>query len=318
MSWKEDFKGQLRDIGIVEGDLIYVSVSFQNNLELLPKANDLLDIFIDVVGDRGTLIMPTYTNKLPMWQVYLNHNKFIYDKESTQPNTGILPSLLMRNKNAIRSNHPTNSIVCIGMRSTEIVEVHDEKSGAYSIFSWLESEKGKALFMGTGSELPALRHEIQSRIGLLEKVPYWQGVRYQNRGEGNNIFKRKDVGGCVVETKQMIEILRSSNFILEGEFQKMDYYLIDLSKAVKILINDMRNNLENYLCSDPLCSWCRFIERKENVHKSERLGKGKTYPCNKVLRSVFNILLYFHIKSVPYSHYLLLKLARSIQKNKSI
>ena len=59
MSWKEDFKGQLRDIGIVEGDLIYVSVSFQNNLELLPKANDLLDIFIDAVGDRGTLIMPT-------------------------------------------------------------------------------------------------------------------------------------------------------------------------------------------------------------------------------------------------------------------
>ena len=309
ISWQADAEDELRNLGIENGDMIYIAASFREYLDLLPRVNDLIDALVNVVGKRGTIIMPAYTRKFPMWQIYLGHDNFVFNKETTQPNTGILPSLLMRNKSALRSNHPTNSIVCIGARSREVTTVHNKLSGAYSIFTWLSKQNGKLLFLGTGDSLPALRHEIQSRVGLLEKVPYWQGVKYQDKDK-ISIFRRKDVGGCITETKQMIRVLRSNDLISEGNFLKMDYHSIYAPKSVKHLIDDMRKNFSNYLCNDPLCSWCRYLERKEHVSETKKIGKGKTYPSNQVLKLLFDLFHYLHIKNVPYAHRVLVILTK--------
>ena len=303
MSWSEAAHTKFINLGVKKGGNLYVSASFGENMQLIPRVNDIIDVLLNILGNDGTMIMPAYNQKMPLWQVYFVRKEYIFDKDKTQPNTGVMPSLFMRRDGVVRSSHPTNSLLCLGKNADKIVDSFGVGSGAYDIFSWLAEHDGQILYLGTGDELPALRHEIQARKGLLNMVPSWQGIRYFDN-DMVRLFIREDVGGCVTQTGRMIASLRKENKIEESELLEMDLHLLDAKSTIEILDIDIDNNLSSYICLDPCCSWCRYVEKKVRV-KADMLGKGYTVPSNFVLYVVFYMLHGLFLRSVPGVRYLL-------------
>lgn len=305
---------ELEYLGICKGQVLYVSASFASLLSASFKAKNLLDALIELLGDEGTLIMPTYTQKQPLWMVYLKLTKYIYNVNTTQSTTGLLPELLRVKKGSYRSSHPTNSIVSYGKLANKFCSKHNIDSGAYEPFKWISEYGGKFLFIGLNDSFPGLRHQVQDQAGLLTLINHWQGVRYYN-GKSMLIFHRKDVGGCTTNSNIMYKILKNKSMVNKGKLIGLESNLLDAKSTLKILANDMIDNLDKYLCCDRYCSWCRIIERRKHITHNRK--HKNSFFCKKLLNFGYS----YSIKKMPFSRsvkFFIIELCESKKLHKHI
>lgn len=83
---------------------------------------DLIDLFFDWAGGKGNVLMPSFSYSLG--QRRLKGEKVKFDISSTPAETGIIPELYRRNKEVLRSLHPTHSVIGRGYLVEEIINLH--------------------------------------------------------------------------------------------------------------------------------------------------------------------------------------------------
>lgn len=118
-------KNELADIisnklKLSNGDISFVHSSL-DRLNLDFPSFQVLDILLELVGDEGTLIFPTYP-KLTSYK-YLKSGE-VFNINRTPSYMGILSEFARRHSKAIRSLHPTKSVVAIGKNAEEITSSH--------------------------------------------------------------------------------------------------------------------------------------------------------------------------------------------------
>jgi len=113
----------INKLGVMKGKVVFVhsSLGFLN-IDFPPFK--VLGILIDLVGPEGTLIFPAWHFNYRA-EDYLKKG-LIFDVKRSPTVMGLLPELARRHPLAIRSNHPTNSIVAIGKNAKEIIEDHEK------------------------------------------------------------------------------------------------------------------------------------------------------------------------------------------------
>ena len=113
----KDIVSTLEEAGIKEGDVLMVHAdlaSFGKLGEIVDKkefANVFISAFIEVIGEKGTLIVPTFT--------YSFCNNEIYDPDNTPSTVGLFTEEIRKRKDAFRSIHPIFSVSAIGERAKE-------------------------------------------------------------------------------------------------------------------------------------------------------------------------------------------------------
>lgn len=82
-------------------------------------ADALLDALIEVVGETGTIIMPsfTYTTNIP---------KPYFNFKDTPGRTGALTEVFRKRQETLRSLHPTHSVIGQEARAREFLGNHIE------------------------------------------------------------------------------------------------------------------------------------------------------------------------------------------------
>ena len=111
-----------KDLGLAVGDLVYVH-SGMDGLNLDFPFYRILFLIQQVIGPGGTVVFPTYPNhRISSYEWLKQGNRF--DVRRTPSYTGILTEFARRQRNAVRSLHPTKSVCAIGPAAKELTSTH--------------------------------------------------------------------------------------------------------------------------------------------------------------------------------------------------
>jgi aminoglycoside 3-N-acetyltransferase len=112
----------VQDLGLAAGDLVYVH-SGMDGLNLAFPFYRILFLIQEVIESSGTVLFPTYPNHRMSSYEYLRQGQ-VFDVRRSPSYTGILTEFARRQRNAVRSLHPTKSVCAIGPAAKEITATH--------------------------------------------------------------------------------------------------------------------------------------------------------------------------------------------------
>jgi aminoglycoside 3-N-acetyltransferase len=254
----------IRDLGLEAGDVVYVH-SGMDGLNLAFPFYRILFLIQQVIGPGGTVVFPTYPNHLISSYEYLLQQK-VFDVRRTPSYTGILTELARRQRNAVRSLHPTKSVCAIGPAAKELTATHHLSPYPYdtgSPYYKLIANQGKIMGLGVSTNYISFGYCVDD--ALKEKFP----VRvYHDR-----IF---DVS-CV-------------NY--EGETVIVSTYAHDMSRVVH---GDVRNFMKTHVstaaCQDLVIRGMKFFRASAAKLFPEMLSlaeRGVTAYPRSVYRKSFS------------------------------
>ena len=179
-----DFIEKLSNIGVKDGDIIYIHsqlfgigmVEGARNSEEL--CQNVLQNFLELVGHKGTLVVPTFTTKIAR-----TGQPFYSD--SSVCDTGTFSEFVRKQKNSIRSLHPINSVTALGPLSHEICEnVAATNYGYETPFHRMLKLNAKAVNVGFANRFSnSWHHHAETSLNLpylynkLLDIEVWQGEK---------------------------------------------------------------------------------------------------------------------------------------------
>jgi len=136
-----------REAGVEEGDTLLIHSStrrtfkryLDQGIRLTPE--DILDSYIEAVGDTGTVLLPLFNFDFP--------KGITFDLKNSPSHMGALTEAARKHPLAVRTGHPIYSFAVIGAKSNEFESVDN--------------------FSGYGADSPfALLREMQGKIAVLD------------------------------------------------------------------------------------------------------------------------------------------------------
>lgn len=153
-----NLKDNLIKIGVKKGDLLYIASDTINfllqckkslsqtesnisNDEIKQKSlNGLIDVFIDVVGENGTILIPTFNFD------FCKNQPFIYNE--TKSSVGILGDIALTRKDFKRSKHPIYSFAVYGKDKDFLTNLRNISAwGGDSPFAFMLHQYDRAKFV---------------------------------------------------------------------------------------------------------------------------------------------------------------------------
>ena len=116
-----DLRNALQHLGVVPGDVLMVHSSFDRFLGFRGGPVEVIRALQDVLGPRGTLMMPT----LPFTGSAIEYTSrdLVFDVRRTPSRMGFITEVFRRGPEVVRSLHPTHSVAVWGNNVDAIVAV---------------------------------------------------------------------------------------------------------------------------------------------------------------------------------------------------
>ena len=139
----------LKKCGIQTGDDLLVHSSLSSIGYVENGAETIINALIQVVGEKGNLLMPSSPNA----SLQLNYiqNLKLFDVLNTPSALGSITEKFRTKKGVLRSEHPTEPVCCYGPNSIDYTSAHFGERTPYtkkSPFYKLVQNKGKILYLG--------------------------------------------------------------------------------------------------------------------------------------------------------------------------
>ena len=180
---KQQLAAQLGAAGLTAASTLLVHSSVKSVGEVEGRAETILDVLCEAVSD-GLLVMPTHT-----WDT-INSENSIYDYRTEPSCTGILGTLLLRREGAVRSLHPSHSVVAYGKDAKKFVEGEHlcqspcPRSGC---MGKLLDRRGKVLFIGCPLTKNTFIHGIEEWAQIPDRLSEPE-LRYIVMRDGSMFF----------------------------------------------------------------------------------------------------------------------------------
>ena len=158
----------IKNLELKQGDVVFIHSSI-DQLSLDFPFYRILYLIQNIVGDNGTILFPTYP-KLVSYKYLLSDE--IFDIINTPSYTGILNEFARRQKNAIRSLHPTKSVCAIGRYAKELTSTHQQSPYPYdkcSPYHKIMEYNGKIIGLGVSTSKLSFVHCVDD--ALKEEFP---------------------------------------------------------------------------------------------------------------------------------------------------
>jgi len=252
----DKIKFQLNQIGLKNGDTLLVRADLFAIGKLSRDGIDYVKVFLDILGDTGTLIALAFTNTT----FIIKNKNYIFDG-TNKANTGSFANIMLSHPKAIRSTHPSNSFVAIGQNAKFVLNGHDAKSGAYEPIRKIIQLKGKMLLIGCIASSPGFTtaHLAETDLGLHNRIilPKLNNCYYKNDDGVIRLFRRSDIGGCSYTFQKFYAHYLLNNILQQGYLGNANSILVDAEKAYVIEKEILRENPKYNICDRPNCFLCR-------------------------------------------------------------
>jgi len=161
--YSSDILNAMQSVGIKEGDILFVHSDLAVFGKLLTTnrnlfLQDIMNALKKAVGNKGTLILPTFT--------YSFCNNEIYDVENSRSTVGILSDFFRQQTDVVRTTHPIFSVALLGNKKQELMKIDKTSFGENSIFGKIHKIKGKLLFLGAPFQSCTFIHYIEKMHGI--------------------------------------------------------------------------------------------------------------------------------------------------------
>ncbi|MGL1934870.1 MAG: AAC(3) family N-acetyltransferase [Fibrobacterales bacterium] len=182
--------------GVHEGDLLLLHSDIKRTLwdalknghDIAP--HDILESFLHVLGDSGTLIVPTFSFDFAQGKSY--------NILETPSDTGILSETVRLDSRSTRTGHPIFSFAAIGRQASELGTIDNFSAfGEHSPFEYLHKNGGKIAFLDCIPGMCTYLHYIEESNDSFINYRYhkeFSGQYINNNGESKiktyNFFVR--------------------------------------------------------------------------------------------------------------------------------
>lgn len=161
----EKLKSALKNMGIGPTDTLMVHANFEPNSGFQGAPLDLVDAFVDLVGNEGNLMMVSIPFRGAAYD-YLLQNKTFHIRK-TLSMMGLVTEMFRRKKGTVRSLHPTHPVLVYGKDSAWLKEDHEKSlfpCGVGTPFEKFHSLKGKILFFDVGFGAITFFHYVEDLV----------------------------------------------------------------------------------------------------------------------------------------------------------
>ena len=245
MVTQKDIERGLQELGLRSGDTVVVHSSLSSFGKVAGGAETLVDALLAVLGADGTLVVPTFTYALG-----------VFDPRETPSAAGNVTEAVRNRPNAIRSLHPSHSVTAIGRLAKAVTERH-EKAHPFgrgsALFKVLQAN-GKILQLGTNQTTNSMVHVAEEIV----EMPYLDRSREAGirtiRGEVVHRWIRRP--GCSQGFGAIEEDLQQQGAIVETFIGKCRARLMSARAVVKAAVEALKLNPEALLCDAPDCETC--------------------------------------------------------------
>ena len=239
---------------INRGDNIFVTSDVKQLLYSLVSEGDdtdlniLIDGIIDIIGEEGTLVFPTFN-----WDFCKG---VPFDIKKTPCKTGSLGKIALKRDDFRRTKHPLYSFAVWGKGQDEMCSISNKSSfGSDSPFTYMTEHEFKNLFIDkdlghsfvyvhyceeqTGITYRYLKDFTADYIdedGTVSKKTYSMNVRDLDLDVTNRI-------------DDFIEEFLEKDVMEQFKVNDIEYQIIDLKKAFPIICEDVRHNRSRRVCS---------------------------------------------------------------------
>ena len=152
-------KEDLLNLGIKSGDVILMHSSYKSLGELEGGAKAFYDTFLEVLGEEGTLVIPTLSYES------VTRNNPVFNLRTTPSCIGYLTEYFRTKVDGVvRSVHPTHSCCALGKYAKELTKLHyldKTPVGENSPFRKLPEYGGKILMLGCDPRRNTTLHGVE-------------------------------------------------------------------------------------------------------------------------------------------------------------
>ena len=218
----------------------------------------MIKAFQNVLTPEGTLMMPTHTYSLPMWE------KPPYEKDKSPSLVGKIPDVFWRIPGVSRSDHPTHSVAAWGRLAKEFTSdaMKYPPVGIGSPWHRFYEKGGKILMLGTDQEACTMLHicEILAGVPYLD-VTFTKGLDYEvahrinEQGELEE-FILKQVPGCSRGFTKAEPYLREKGVLKDVTIINAQSQLLDAQKMVDAMKEKLKAEPYFLLCDAADCGIC--------------------------------------------------------------
>lgn len=117
----------LRTAGFKDGDMVMIHSSLSKIGNVLGGANTIINSFIEIIGEKGTILMPCYNSATEVEKKSFN-NEYI-DLRIQPAETGKITEIFRNFPGVLRSSHPFSSVCGQGSKAEFVLS--DHASSAY-------------------------------------------------------------------------------------------------------------------------------------------------------------------------------------------
>lgn len=175
----KDIVSGFKELGLEKGDVVLVHSSFKSFGGVKGGPQAVIDALLEVLGEEGTLVMPTFN--FSFCEEYNRCGKGYFDVDNTPSKMGILTEFLRKMPGAKRSAIPIYSVAAYGKLANELTSIKDKNVlGKGSIFGKLHELNAKIMIIG------------------LSYNNSWTFVHYIEQMEGCDYRYLKEFSGTIV------------------------------------------------------------------------------------------------------------------------
>lgn len=270
---------ELKRVGIPQGDNLIVHSSLKSLGYVHGGAQTVINALLRTIGSGGTLMMPTFTFSLPMW------NMPPYEKATSPSRVGRLTEVFRQMPGVLRSDHPSHSAAAFGPLAEELVSDHLQCSplGRNSPFEKFYRHGGKILLLGTRQDTNSILHlcEVLAELAYLE-VAFTPGQNFEiaaMKNEKGEIveFRLYQVPGCSRGFTQCEPYLRAEGVLKDVTICKSQSQLLDVKALVETMVRKLHEEPDLLLCRTVDCSICPRRRQTIRAKRPEDNSSSETY-----------------------------------------
>ena len=161
----DEIKAKLKELCIKPGDLVIVHSAMSQIGYIIGGADTIIDSFLEVLTEEGTLLMPCYPFRGAMIE-YMKSDEMFNIKNSPSY-MGRLTEVFRNRPNCIRSMHPTHSVCALGKKAEWFTSGHEKSgspAGKDSPFEKLVQNRGKIVCFGSPLAHVTSYHVVEDKV----------------------------------------------------------------------------------------------------------------------------------------------------------
>lgn len=244
-------RGLLR-LGLGDGDTALVHSSLSSFGLVEGGAQVVVEVLLQVLGERGTLIVPTFSH-------YLQGEETTWDREHTPSRMGVISETIRTWPGALRSNHAAHPLAAIGRHASLICRrPHKTGFGPDSPFYTLVELDAFILLMGVSYNSCTFFHLLEASV----EVPY----RYLEERKATIIIDgvRDEQGSAWEYTRRpgarndflpLGRVLEERNVVRQTRVGDSELRLFRVSDAYQVGLEIMRQDPLFLLAQESKANW---------------------------------------------------------------